>query len=40
VVAATGARHQSILGSIEPGAVPLVLPAPAQAPPRYLRLRP
>ena len=40
VTAATGARHQSILGSIQPGAVPLVLPAPAEAPPRYLRLRP
>ncbi len=40
VTAATGARHQSILGAIQPGAVPLVLPAPAEAPPRYLRLRP
>jgi anhydro-N-acetylmuramic acid kinase len=28
VIAATGARHQAILGSIEPGAGPLVLPPP------------
>jgi anhydro-N-acetylmuramic acid kinase len=40
VAAATGALHQSVLGSIKPGAVPLVLPALAEALPRYLRLRP
>jgi anhydro-N-acetylmuramic acid kinase len=39
VTAATGARHPAILGSIEPGAHPLVLPEPAAAPPRYLSLR-
>lgn len=38
VAAATGARHQSILGTVQPGAGPLVLPAPAEAPPRHLRL--
>lgn len=38
VPAATGARHQSILGSIQPGSSPLVLPRPAAAPPRRLRL--
>ena len=39
VTAATGARHPAILGSIHPGAGPLVLPEPATAPPRYLTLR-
>jgi anhydro-N-acetylmuramic acid kinase len=39
VTAATGAAHQSILGTIQPGATPLRLPEPADAPPRYLRLR-
>ena len=39
VTAATGARHPAILGSIQPGARPLVLPAPAAAPPRYLSIR-
>lgn len=39
VTAATGARHPAILGSIQPGAGPLVLPEPAAAPPRYLTLR-
>jgi len=38
VTAATGARHPSILGSVQPGAAPLVLPPPASTPPRYLRL--
>jgi anhydro-N-acetylmuramic acid kinase len=38
VTAATGARHASILGSIQPGAGPLQLPAPATEGPRYLRL--
>lgn len=38
VTTATGARHPSILGSIQPGAGPLQLPAPAPKPPRYLRL--
>ena len=40
VIAATGARHASILGSIQPGATPLALPEPAAAPPRYLTVRP
>jgi anhydro-N-acetylmuramic acid kinase len=39
VTAATGARHQSILGTVQPGASPLVLPAPATVPPRYLSVR-
>jgi anhydro-N-acetylmuramic acid kinase len=39
VTAATGARHQAILGSIQPGAAPLVLPEPAASPPRRLRLQ-
>lgn len=39
VTAATGARHQAILGSIQPGAGPLFLPEPATSPPRRLRLR-
>ncbi len=38
VTAATGARHPSILGSIQPGASALVLPVPASTPPRHLRL--
>jgi anhydro-N-acetylmuramic acid kinase len=38
VTAATGATHQSILGTIQPGATPLRLPEPADSPPRYLRL--
>jgi anhydro-N-acetylmuramic acid kinase len=38
VRAATGAAHPAILGTIQPGAVPLVLPEPASVPPRYLRL--
>jgi anhydro-N-acetylmuramic acid kinase len=40
VTAATGARHPAILGSIQPGGTPLVLPEPASAPPRYLRFQP
>ena len=39
VTAATGAAHQTILGTIQPGATPLRLPKPAGASPRYLRLR-
>ncbi len=39
VTAATGAAHQAILGTIQPGATPLRLPEPADAPPRYLRVR-
>ncbi len=39
VTAATGARHPSILGSIQPGAHPLVLPEPASVRPRYLSIR-
>jgi anhydro-N-acetylmuramic acid kinase len=39
VIAATGARHPAILGSIQPGAGPLVLPEPATAPPRRLTVR-
>jgi anhydro-N-acetylmuramic acid kinase len=39
VTAATGARHRSILGAIEPGAGPLILPAPLESSPRYIRLR-
>jgi anhydro-N-acetylmuramic acid kinase len=39
VTAATGARHPAILGTIQPGATPLVLPPPATAPPRYLSVR-
>jgi anhydro-N-acetylmuramic acid kinase len=38
VIAATGARHPSILGSIEPGAGPLELPPPLDASPSRLRL--
>jgi anhydro-N-acetylmuramic acid kinase len=37
VTAATGARHPSILGSIEPGAGPLVLPPPLDSSPSRLR---
>jgi anhydro-N-acetylmuramic acid kinase len=36
VTAATGARHAAILGTIQPGASPLVLPEPATVPPRHL----
>ncbi len=39
VTAATGARHPAILGTIQPGNTPLVLPPPATAPPRYLSVR-
>jgi anhydro-N-acetylmuramic acid kinase len=39
VTAATGARHQAILGSVQPGASPLVLPEPATVLPRYLSVR-
>jgi anhydro-N-acetylmuramic acid kinase len=39
VTAATGARHPAILGLIQPGARPLVLPRPAAVPPRYLSIR-
>jgi anhydro-N-acetylmuramic acid kinase len=39
VTAATGAAHQAILGTIQPGATPLRLPEPAAAPPKYLRMR-
>jgi anhydro-N-acetylmuramic acid kinase len=39
VTAATGARHPAILGSVQPGAHPLVMPAPAAMPPRYVRIR-
>jgi anhydro-N-acetylmuramic acid kinase len=39
VAVATGARHPSILGSITPGAGPLVLPPPLSAPLSRLRLR-
>jgi anhydro-N-acetylmuramic acid kinase len=38
VTAATGARHPSILGSIEPGARPLELPPPLGSSPSRLRL--
>jgi anhydro-N-acetylmuramic acid kinase len=38
VTAATGARHPSILGSITPGAGPLVLPPPARSAPSRLHL--
>jgi anhydro-N-acetylmuramic acid kinase len=38
VTAATGAAHQAILGTIQPGVTPLRLPEPADAPPVYLRL--
>lgn len=37
VTAATGARHPSILGSIQPGTLPLEMPQPAAVAPRYLR---
>jgi anhydro-N-acetylmuramic acid kinase len=40
ITAATGARHQTILGAIQPGALPLVLPEPATVPPQYLRIGP
>ncbi|HTX80840.1 MAG TPA: hypothetical protein VME44_01570 [Streptosporangiaceae bacterium] len=36
---ATGARHAAILGSIQPGAGPLMIPEPATAPPRHLSIR-
>ena len=36
VTAATGARHPAILGSIQPGAQPLIMPEPAAMPPRCL----
>lgn len=39
VTAATGASHQAILGSIQPGATALVLPEPTATPPRYLLFR-
>jgi anhydro-N-acetylmuramic acid kinase len=39
VTAATGARHAAILGSIQPGARPLILPEPATTPPRHLSIR-
>ncbi len=39
VTAATGARHPAILGTIQPGASPLVLPEPAAMPPRRLSVR-
>lgn len=39
VIAATGARHPAILGSIQPGAGPLVLPEPATMPPRRLTVQ-
>ena len=38
VVAATGARHPSILGSIQPGAGPLVLPPPLSSSPSRMHL--
>jgi anhydro-N-acetylmuramic acid kinase len=38
VMAATGARHSSILGSIEPGDGPLELPPPLTSSPSRLRL--
>lgn len=38
VVAATGAKHPSILGSIQPGAGPLVLPPPLSSSPSRLHL--
>jgi anhydro-N-acetylmuramic acid kinase len=38
VTAATGARHRSILGSVEPGAGPLELPPPLGSSPSRLRL--
>jgi anhydro-N-acetylmuramic acid kinase len=38
VPAATGASHPSILGSIQPGAGPLTLPAPAEQAPRLIRI--
>jgi anhydro-N-acetylmuramic acid kinase len=39
VTAATGARHPAILGSIQPGAAPLVMPEPATVAPRRMRFR-
>jgi len=39
VPSCTGAGHAAVLGSITPGRSPLVLPAPAGAPPRRLVLR-
>jgi anhydro-N-acetylmuramic acid kinase len=38
VIAATGARHPSILGSVEPGARPLALPPPMESSPSRLHL--
>ncbi len=38
VPSCTGARHSSLLGSITPGAGPLVLPAPPPVPPTRLRI--
>jgi anhydro-N-acetylmuramic acid kinase len=38
VVAATGARHPSILGSIQPGAGPLALPPPLSSAPSRMHL--
>jgi anhydro-N-acetylmuramic acid kinase len=38
VTAATGASHSSILGSIQPGNGPLILPAPAELAPRGIRV--
>jgi anhydro-N-acetylmuramic acid kinase len=37
VTAATGAQHPAILGSIQPGAAPLVMPEPATVAPRRMR---
>jgi anhydro-N-acetylmuramic acid kinase len=37
VTAATGARRPAILGSIQPGATPLVMPEPATVAPRQMR---
>jgi anhydro-N-acetylmuramic acid kinase len=38
VTAATGARHPSILGAIHPGNGPLILPGPADAAPKTIRV--
>jgi anhydro-N-acetylmuramic acid kinase len=40
VTAATGARHPAVLGAIQPGATPLMLPEPAATAPRFLTVRP
>lgn len=39
VPAATGARHPALLGTIQPGSGPLVLPPPASVAPRFLTWR-